>query len=219
MNIKTTNYLQQEKQWPKAGKHIMAQYTNDYIVVYQAYRPELGHFAAKNQYFGGAYKYTRMSWIKPNFLWMMYRCGWGVKNGQEVILAIKLKRNYFDSILSNAVEATFNPKSYQSHEQWQLAVQNSNVRLQWDPDHDPHGGKLSRRAIQLGLRNEFLLPFKGEGIVEIEDISDFVSKQRSHLEAGELDALETPAESTYIPADNRIIGHLGLEVEEELIRE
>jgi len=27
-----------------------------------------------------------MSWIKPNFLWMMYRCGWGTKEGQQVTL-------------------------------------------------------------------------------------------------------------------------------------
>ena len=28
------------------------------------------------------------------------------------------------------------------------------VRLQWDPDHSPVGGNLTRRAIQLGLKND-----------------------------------------------------------------
>ena len=28
------------------------------------------------------------------------------------------------------------------------------VRLQWDPDHDPEGGKCERRAIQLGLKGQ-----------------------------------------------------------------
>ena len=32
----------------------------------------------------------------------------------------------------------------------------SEVRLQWDPDHDPHGRPLARRALQLGLRGEAL---------------------------------------------------------------
>jgi hypothetical protein len=38
------------------------------VVVYQAYRPEIGHFAAQHGYFGGSFSLDRMSWIKPNFL-------------------------------------------------------------------------------------------------------------------------------------------------------
>ena len=33
-------------------------------------------------------------------------------------------------------------------------IEKSDVRLQWDPDHDPFGAHQLRRAIQLGLRNE-----------------------------------------------------------------
>lgn len=215
MNLELTNYLEQEKNWPVSGKHIMAQYTDKYVVVYQAYRPEIGHFASKNQFFGGAYSYSRMSWIKPNFLWMMYRCGWGVKEGQEVTLAIKLKRDYFESILLNAVEASFNSTRYQSREQWQSAVQKSSVRLQWDPDHDPHGAKQERRAIQLGLRNDYLLPFNGEGIVEIEDISDFVSEQREYVNSGNLEKLLTPLESIYVPMNDKINSSVGLDLLEK----
>jgi len=47
-----------------------------------------------------------MSWIKPNFLWMMYRSGWGAKPGQQVILAIALTRSYFDAILENGFPST-----------------------------------------------------------------------------------------------------------------
>lgn len=219
MKLELTNYLEQKKCWPDSGKHIMAQYTDEYIVVYQAYRPEIGHFAATNQFFGGAYSYSRMSWVKPNFLWMMYRCGWGVKEGQEVTLAIKLKRDYFESILLNAVEASFNPKSYESREQWQSAVQSSNVRLQWDPDHDPRGVKQERRAIQLGLRNDFLLPFKGEGIVGIEDISDFVSEQRELVNSGNLEKLLTPLESIYIPMNDKVVSSVGLDSLKEVSNE
>lgn len=32
------------------------------------------------------------------------------------------------------------------------------VRLQWDPDHSPDGGNLTRRAIQLGLKNDVREP-------------------------------------------------------------
>jgi uncharacterized protein DUF4291 len=30
-----------------------------------------------------------VTWIKPSFLWMMYRCGWGKKAGQETVLPWK----------------------------------------------------------------------------------------------------------------------------------
>lgn len=35
----------------------------------------------------------RMTWIKPSFLWMMYRAGWGFKDkGQRRVLAIDISR-------------------------------------------------------------------------------------------------------------------------------
>jgi len=68
--------------------------------VYQAYKPEIANFAVRNGFFGGAkFSFERMSWIKPNFLWMMYRSGWATKEGQENILAVKLKRSFFEEIL------------------------------------------------------------------------------------------------------------------------
>jgi hypothetical protein len=46
------------------------------ILVYQAFKPEIGRYAVANQRFTGceAYSPTRMTWIKTNFLWMMFRC-------------------------------------------------------------------------------------------------------------------------------------------------
>jgi hypothetical protein len=83
-------YVEQSRRWPRSGRHILAQFDENEIDVYQAYRPDIGRFAAEHGYFGGAFSYERMSWIKPNFLWMMYRSGWGKKEGQEVTLAVHL---------------------------------------------------------------------------------------------------------------------------------
>jgi hypothetical protein len=47
------------------------------FVVYQAYRPSIGAHALTHGAFGGDFCYSRMSWIKSNFLGMMYRSGWG----------------------------------------------------------------------------------------------------------------------------------------------
>ena len=89
IDIPTASYTEQSQQWPQSGRHILAHFDDETIIVYQAYRPEIGHFAAEHGYFGGEFTYTRMSWIKPNFLWMMYRSDWGQSKGQEVILAVR----------------------------------------------------------------------------------------------------------------------------------
>jgi len=153
------------------------------IVVYQAYRPSIGRYAAEKGHFGGEFSLSRMSWIKPNFLWMMYRSGWGTKGGQEVTLAVRLRRDAFDEILRLVVHSTFVPEVYGTHEAWRQAVAGSDVRLQWDPDHEPAGNPLERRAIQLGLRADVLARYAGEWPLGIEDIAEFVAEQRASLRA------------------------------------
>lgn len=81
MQLVTESYLEQVSRLPKSGRHIIAQYDDESVVVYQAYRPAIGNFAATHGYFGGEFKLDRFSWIKPNFLWMMYRSRWGTKEG------------------------------------------------------------------------------------------------------------------------------------------
>jgi Domain of unknown function (DUF4291) len=179
------------------------------VVVYQAYRPEIGHFAARHGYFGGSFSLGRMSWIKPNFLWMMYRSGWGTKEGQEVTLAVRLRRHAFDEILSLAVHSSFVPEVYGSHDEWNRAVAGSDVRLQWDPDHGPAGNPLERRAIQLGLRGDVLARYAREWLIEVEDISDFVAEQRENATAP-YERLVTPREDVYPVSDTEVATRLGV---------
>ena len=122
MKLITESYIAQNAPWPRSGHHILAQFDDKSVVVYQAYRPEIGHFAARHSYFGGGFSTSRMSWIKPNFLWMMYRSAWGTKGGQEVTLAFRLSRDAFDEILRSAVHSTFVPEVYGSHEAWKEAL-------------------------------------------------------------------------------------------------
>ena len=97
--------------------------------------------------FGGdKFSYSRMSWIKTNFLWMMYRCCWGTMTNQERVLAVRITREGFDKILSKALTGK-DEKEKGLHTR-------TEVRLQWDPDHAPSGLPEKRRAIQLGLRDE-----------------------------------------------------------------
>jgi hypothetical protein len=210
MHLRTEPYRAQNDRWPATGRHILAQYDADTVVVYQAYAPAIGRFAAEHGWFGGGFGYSRMSWIKPNFLWMMFRSGWGTKPDQEVTLAVHLRRHAFDAILGEAVHSAHVPEVYASEADWQERVARSQVRLQWDPDHHPSGAKLERRAVQLGLRGDALRRYGREWIVRIEDVSGFVEEQRAHVRGGSLERLVTPAEDVYPVANAEVAARLGV---------
>jgi hypothetical protein len=210
MKIETEQYRSQIERWPATGRHILAQFDAETVVVYQAYRPAIGVFAAKHQRFGGEFSMNRMSWIKPNFLWMMYRSGWGAKEGQEITLAVRLRRQAFDEILRRAVHSTFVPEVYGSPEIWKARLAESPVRLQWDPDHAPRGEKQERRAIQLGLAGEVLRQYAADWVMTIEDISEFVAIQRENVRAKDYANLLTPREDVYKITEPEVAERLGV---------
>ena len=194
-------YTEQVAVWPKEGQHILAQYDDESIIVYQAYNPAIGRYAVEHEQFGGDFSYARMSWVKPNFLWMMYRCGWGTKENQEVTLALRLRRTFFDSLLAEVVPSSWDRDRYATSADWSRAVARSSVRRQWDPDHHPSGAKLDRRAIQLGLRGPVLEAFGTSELLEVIDLSAFVAEQRGVLSSRGTAALLMPRERVYVPAD------------------
>lgn len=210
MPLETEPYLSQRERWPQRGRHILAQFDEASVLVYQAYSPAIGRFAAEHGSFGGPFSLARMSWIKPNFLWMMYRSGWGTKEDQEVVLAVRLRRSAFDAILAEAVPSSYARERYPSEAEWRRDLQRSSVRLQWDPDHAPGGTKEERRAIQLGLRGEVLARYSKEWLLGIEDISGFVAEQRVHARAGRYAGLLTPREELYPVSDPAVARRLGL---------
>lgn len=211
MKLKIRSYIEQQNEWPKVGHHIMAQYDDDKVIVYQSYKPEIGNFAAQNQYFGGAFSLSRMTWIKPNFLWMMYRNGWATKVGQEVCLAIHLKRDAFERYLKQAVYSSYQSDLYKTREDWQEQVQNSSIRLQWDPDHNPYGAKLERRAVQIGIRGEEIKMYAKDDILEIEDVTPFVQEQYKLVLNKELDQLMIPEEYPLLFDDENLNKQLRLQ--------
>lgn len=210
MNLELAPYKGQSDRWPKDGRHILAQYDDSSIIVYQAYRPSIGNFAAERGYFGGEFRLNRMSWIKPNFLWMMYRSGWGTKPEQEVVLAVRIYREFFEAVLDQAISSSYEPDIYPNREAWRTAVTNSSVRLQWDPAHHPSGAPLKRKAIQLGLRGNVLKKYARDAICEIINISEFVASQRQFVTAEQYSILIIPREQVYVPADSETIDKLNL---------
>lgn len=208
MNIATQLYRQGLNALPQSGQHILAHQSDTHLVIYQAYKPTIADYVVKHQTLGGNdFSFNRMSWIKPNFLWMMYRCGWAEKENQERVLAIWISKPMFEEILEQAAFASFAQGTYSDHDEWKNELATKDVRLQWD--HDPYGNKQERRAIQLGLKGDILKRFAGQ-IAGIEDVTDFVKQQKSLLDANRLDELMVPVESVFRPADEALNKRLGI---------
>ncbi|MDR2567550.1 MAG: DUF4291 domain-containing protein [Bifidobacteriaceae bacterium] len=155
-------------------RQVRAVFDDVSVTVYQAYSPAIADAAVAAGQFVPPFKMGRMTWIKPSFLWMMYRCGWATKPGQERVLAIKLARSGFDEALSRAVLSTYDPDLYPSHEEWRRQVATSQVRVQWDPERTPAGGALRWRSVQIGLRGGIVRAYVKEWTLGIEDITDKV---------------------------------------------
>jgi hypothetical protein len=212
MTLVIEPYREQLARLPQSGRHIIAQFDDNTVVVYQAYRSSIGRFAAAHGGFGGdEFSLNRMSWIKPNFLWMMYRCGWATKPDQEVVLAVWLRRRAFDTILAQAIHSSFVPHLYDDEAAWKAAGAHADVRLQWDPDHSPSGQPLERRAIQLGLRRAALEHYARDWITRIEDITNFVSAQRPHSVPTGHKTLLVPYEAVYPISDAQVARRLGID--------
>lgn len=207
-SLKTERYAQQASRWPRSGRFILAQHDDDSIIVYQAYRAEIGLFAATHGWFGGAFSLNRMSWIKTSFMWMMYRSDWGRREGQEITLAIRLQRDAFNRILSSAVHSSFDPMRYPSLEEWKRRGRETDVRLQWDPDHGPDGAPMPRKAIQLGLRGETLRRYSKDWILDVYDISEFVAEQR--LNRFRAEQLTSPEETVFVVDDPITADQIGI---------
>ena len=152
-------------------KEIRAVYTENIVRVYQAYNKVIANEATKKGTFGSSFKLDRMTWIKPSFLWMMYRCGWATKENQEYVLAIDIKREAFDHIVKNSIISTYNDGMGVSYTEWKEQIKKSDIRCQWDPERDLFGNPLEYRSIQLGLRGDAVRKYVNEWIINITDIT------------------------------------------------
>jgi hypothetical protein len=209
-SLRLAPYTDQQAQWPRGGRAILAQYDEQTIVVYQAYPAAVARrAAAAGRLDVPGFNLERTSWIKTSFLWMMRRSQWASAPNQEAVLAIWLPRPVFDGILAQAVSSSFQPAVYSSREVWQAALDASEVVVQWDPDYPPHGPKLARRAIQLGLRGETLRRCAQEWIAHIEDITGLVRQQAAYRRDAEL--LLVPAQRVYPVRDPAVARRLGLD--------
>ncbi len=190
-------------------KEIFAKYDRQCIRVYQAYNPAIAKEAVALQTFGENFNVNRMTWIKPSFLWLMYRSNWGTKKNQECILAIDVYRSKFDEILQKAILTSPDSASY-TGEQWEKAFDETTVYCQWDPDRNINGNAVSRAAIQIGLKGNTLRDFLDTGICRIEDLTLSVRKQNEQRKNGKLNSKDLPTERIYPLNDKKIRNRLNM---------
>ena len=141
---------------------IYAEYDQDSVIVYQAFKDKIANFAIVDQKFSRGFGLNRMSWIKPSFCWLLKRSNYCQKRRQTRLLRIKIKREFFDLVLAvghTTVQPEFASDPTKSEtgfadsrtRRWRVQLDRSNALIQFDPDYDVYGRPLTRRAIQIGL--------------------------------------------------------------------
>ncbi|MFH8927278.1 DUF4291 domain-containing protein [Streptomyces pristinaespiralis] len=188
---------------------VRARYTDDTVTVYQAYSPATGVPAARDGRFPAAWKRERMTWIKPSFLWMMYRCGWATKADQETVLAVEIRRDGFEWALRNACLSHYQEGVHESREAWKRELRQAPARVQWDPERDLRLNPLPYRSLQLGLGGDAAGRYADEWTTGITDVTPLARQMRRLVLEGDLAGAGRllPEERPY-PADTGLLGHL-----------
>ncbi len=155
---------------------IRADFDRTSIVVYQAYSTEIGRAAVEHGGFVAPFSRSRMTWIKPSFLWLMERSGWGRKPGQEMILAVRITRAGWEEALSQAVLTHADRRIYRSSDEWRGEFARAGVRVQWDPERRLRGGAMDVKSIQVGISRQLIGRYVDEWIVGIDDLTPLVRK-------------------------------------------
>ncbi|MGK4594369.1 DUF4291 domain-containing protein [Amycolatopsis sp. w19] len=181
------------------ARQIRALYTETTIRVYQAYAPAIADAALKAGTFVPPFKRERMTWIKPSFLWMAYRCGWAAKPGQERVLALDITREGFAWALEHAALSHYDADVHPDRKTWQNEVKTSPVRIQWDPERSIRLGPLKHRSLQMGLSGETVDRYVDKWITAVTDVTPVMREVGALVAANRVEDAEAllPAERPY----------------------
>ena len=180
-------------------RQIRAVYDDETIRVYQAYSDAIADSAlAYGTFVSPPFKMERMTWIKPSFLWMMYRAGWGFKDPcQGRILAVDISREGFEWALANSCLSHADPSMRK--EEWERLKNSAPVRIQWDPERDLLLKPLPHRAIQIGLSKKAVNLYVNQWIQGISEVTYLAKNIHNLLKSNQLEAAKKllPQEKPY----------------------
>lgn len=191
---------------------IRADFNRETIVVYQAYNSAIADAALRAQRFVPPFSSGRATWIKPSFLWLMERSGWGKKSNQDRILAVRITRSGWEEALSKSVLTDPAKDVYDDRADWQEQMANAPVLVQWDPERSIRGSKLEYRSIQVGLRRTIIERYVQNWTVEIKDLTPLTKKLRELRKNGDYDRARKmlPPEKPY-PVPQQLQARLGMD--------
>lgn len=140
---------------------------------------------------------------------MMYRCGWGTKEGQETVLAVEISRDGFEWALEHACLSHYEHGLHADRATWKRQLKRSPARVQWDPERDLHLRPLTHRSLQLGLTGEAARLYADEWIVSLTDVTALAHAVHAHVREGDLEAARRliPLERPY-PVSDGALAHL-----------
>ncbi|MFG1912408.1 DUF4291 domain-containing protein [Kribbella sp. NPDC048928] len=184
-------------------RQVRALYDGASVAVYQAYSPEIAEAALRAGTFVEPFGMARMTWIKPSFLWMAYRSGWGTKPGQTRVLRVHLARDGFEWALARGVLSHYQAGFHESEAAWKQSLVGAPVRIQWDPEQTvTMTARPQVRSIQIGLSGDAVRRYVNEWIVRLEDVTAEMQHvrdlARTSVEAAEA---ELPVERPYPISD------------------
>lgn len=115
--------------------------------------------------------------------------------------------------MKQATFTSYDEQFFRTHEDWKKQLDSTEVRLQWDPDHDPFGNKEVRKAIQIAIKGDVLKRFGTEWIKGIEDITNLVSSEYEKVLNNSVEELIVPYEVVLVLHDKEIEKRIGVQKE------
>ena len=209
------------------------------LVVYQAYAAAIAGPAARTQRLDAspAFQAGRMTWVKPSFLWCMYRSGWSHKDANQArVLAIEMRVEGLRALVAGAVGAMARDRpaggTVDGEDNENGAGDGDGaapetetdtgtgrekgkvqVRFQWDPERDVRLERLPYRSLQLGIAGGMVRRWIDEWIVRIEDITDDVRRFHALIENEGRQGVDKVVEELKGDKWREDVLHLGEELE------
>ncbi|MFJ8233583.1 DUF4291 domain-containing protein [Streptomyces sp. NPDC094448] len=181
---------------------IRADFDDRTLVVYQAYSPAVADAALRAGRFTAPFSFTRMTWIKPSFLWLMHRSNWARKPGQTRVLAVRITRDGWEEALTRGRLTTGDP----------AAPAEAAVHVQWDPERSLRGAPLNHYSIQVGVGRGLIRAYADDWVTGITDITAKARRIADLVGAGRTAQAKQllPPERNY-PLPAAVGRHLGVD--------
>lgn len=158
---------------PSGGRPLLACFDPEVVTVFAAHQPEIGAWAAANGTLGGpAWAGDRVARFRLSLPRVMSRSERGERTGKEVVLALAIRREGFDSVLRQAVHWREYPAAiFDTPGKWRLATRYTEVVVDFAPDCRPDGSDLPRMTPRFGVRGHALKRLLKDWVVGVTDLT------------------------------------------------